>query len=79
VAPPGASSPTSAPAVFEPKATGEPAGKGILTRPTVTPVPAQPAGGDRNTRLVLLLGGGAIGLALLLSAIALVIWRLRQR
>ena len=79
VAPPGASSPTSAPAVFEPKATGEPAAKGILARPTATSVPPQAAGDARNTRLILLLGGGAIGLALLLSAIALVIWRLRQR
>jgi len=76
---PPTASPTPPPAIFEPSTTEEPAAKGILARPTVTPVPAQAAGAGRNTRLVLLLGGGAIGLAVLLSVVALLVWRLRQR
>jgi hypothetical protein len=66
------------PAVFG--STESPAllARGVAPRPTPIPVLTSAEQAARTTRLILVLGGGAFGLAVLLSLLAVFIWRLRR-
>lgn len=69
---------TQPPRIFESAATVLPAG-GTPQRPSSQAAAPSADGAERNTRLVLFLGGGAIGLAVVLGAAAVLIWRARSR
>jgi len=70
---------TSTPQIFESVVTEPPPLLGTPDRSGTRSSAAPADSGARNTRLVLLLGGGAIGLSVVLSVAALLIWRARSR
>jgi hypothetical protein len=69
---------TQPPRIFEPVTTARPVA-GTPQRPSAQTAVPPADEAERNTRLVLFLGGGAIGLAALLGAAAVLIWRSRSR
>lgn len=69
---------TATPQTFGPAGTEQPL-LGASTRTETRPTPAPAAQTARNSRLILLLGGLAFGLAALLGGAAFAVWRSRQR
>lgn len=69
---------TATPQIFEPAGVDQPL-LGASTRPAARPTPAPAAQAVRNSRLILILGGLAVGLAALLGGTAFFVWRGRQR
>lgn len=69
---------TATPQTFGPAGADQPL-LNASTRTETRPTPAPAAQTARNSRLILLLGGLALGLAALLGGAAFAIWRTRQR
>ncbi len=69
---------TATPQIFGPAGTAQPL-LGASTRTEARPTPAPAAQPARNSRLILLLGGLAFGLAALLGGAAFAVWRARGR
>jgi len=71
--------PTRALTALSSKATAPPMLPDVMSSPTPAPTPMPLEQAIRNSRLILFLGGGAIGLAALLIFLAIVVWWLRRR
>ncbi len=70
---------TPPPAVFGPKETSQPVLRTTPLAPQAIPTLTPGEQAARSTRLILALGGGAVGLAALLGVIAAIFWRIRSR
>jgi hypothetical protein len=72
-------SPTTQRLAAAPKGTSQPLLDASAAQLTPAPSSEAPQGSASNSRLALLLGGGALLAAAILGALALVVWRRRAR